>query len=113
MSTLPNLPNMVPILTGSLLLLSMPHAEAQDNDDTEHGADLFSELCSECHQLHPHGLDPGQLDLSYFSVDEREHFETVVRQGMGTMPPAGEHLDDDEMDALWAYFAEAVEQVDQ
>lgn len=84
-------------------------AGAQEADQ---GEELFQELCSECHQLHGHGLGPGQQDLSYFPTDQREHFEQVVRQGHGMMPAVGQDLDDEQMEALWTYFAEVVEALD-
>jgi mono/diheme cytochrome c family protein len=79
---------------------------------SDQGEEVFAELCSECHQLHGHGLGPGQQDLSYFPTDQREHFEQVVRHGHGMMPAVGEDLEAGEMEALWTYFVEVVEALD-
>jgi mono/diheme cytochrome c family protein len=101
---------LVPTLVLAAALLG-PGALAEEAD-ADQGQELFAELCSECHQLHPHGLGPGQQDLTYFPTDQRARFEQAVRQGHGMMPAVGEDLDDEEMDALWTYFVEVVEAVE-
>jgi mono/diheme cytochrome c family protein len=98
----------LPTLIAAAGLLGLATGGVAEEAGSDQGEELFAELCSECHQLHGHGLDPGQQDLSYFPTDQREHFEQVVRRGQGMMPAVGRDLAEEEMEALWGYFAEVV-----
>ena len=49
--------------------------------------------------------DPeGASDLRTFPHDQRERFVNSVSRGKNSMPPWGDLLKPDEIDALWAYL---------
>ena len=53
-------------------------------------------------------LDPqGAFDLRKFPHDERERFMTSVTRGKNQMPPWGDLLKQEDLDALWAYVISA------
>lgn len=48
--------------------------------------------------------DPeGAFDLRSFPTDQRERFVTSVVRGKNQMPPWGDLIKPDELDALWTY----------
>ncbi|HUP94982.1 MAG TPA: cytochrome c [Burkholderiales bacterium] len=48
--------------------------------------------------------DPeGAFDLRKFPRDDRSRFVTAVTRGKSSMPPWGDLLKPDDVDALWAY----------
>jgi len=49
-------------------------------------------------------LDPqGALNLRTFPRDQEARFVTAVTKGKNSMPPWGDLLQPEEVDALWAY----------
>ncbi|HXM81894.1 MAG TPA: cytochrome c [Burkholderiales bacterium] len=66
------------------------------------GADIYARNCSPCHGARM--LDPqGAFDLRKFPPNERERFVNSVVRGKNQMPPWGDLLKPDELEALWAY----------
>ena len=66
------------------------------------GADLYRRNCSPCHGARM--LDPqGASDLRKFPRGERERFINSVTRGKNQMPPWGDLLKPEEVEALWAY----------
>jgi mono/diheme cytochrome c family protein len=66
------------------------------------GAEIYARNCSPCHS--PRMQDPeGAFDLRKFPRDQRQRFVTSVTRGKNQMPPWGDLLKPDELDALWAY----------
>ena len=66
------------------------------------GADLYARNCSPCHGTRM--LDPqGAFDLRKFPRDQRERFVTSVLRGKNQMPPWGDILTPEEVEALWGY----------
>jgi mono/diheme cytochrome c family protein len=66
------------------------------------GADLYARHCSPCHGTRM--LDPqGAFDLRKFPRDQRERFVTSVLRGKNQMPPWGDILQPEEVEALWGY----------
>jgi len=69
------------------------------------GKAVYAEKCSHCHG--PGMLNAGTItpDLRRFP-DDRERFTTTVKQGKNNrMPPWGDILSDDDIEALWAYVS--------
>jgi mono/diheme cytochrome c family protein len=89
-----------------LLLMSMATsaAQAQDfaPDVVRKGAELFAVNCSPCHGPRMQGSESA-FDLRKFPPDQRERFLNSVTRGKNQMPPWGDALSSDQLDALWAY----------
>ena len=92
------------ILAASLLAFACP-ASAQDalkSEQIKSGSEAYARHCAPCHG--PRMADPeGAPDLRKFPRDQRERFLTSVSKGKNSMPPWGDLLRPDEIEALWAY----------
>ncbi len=71
--------------------------------DAQVGEAIYANHCAECHG---EGLrNPGSsFDLKLLKEHERERFNASVSGGKGQMPPWKGVLNDDDLDALWAYI---------
>jgi mono/diheme cytochrome c family protein len=66
------------------------------------GAEIFERNCAPCHG--PQMRDPeSAFDLRKFPHDQHDRFVTSVTRGKNQMPPWGDMLKSDEIEALWAY----------
>jgi mono/diheme cytochrome c family protein len=66
------------------------------------GAKIFARNCSPCHG--PRMKDPeSAFDLRKFPHDAHDRFITSVTRGRNQMPPWGDLLEPEEIEALWAY----------
>jgi mono/diheme cytochrome c family protein len=66
------------------------------------GADIYARNCSPCHGARM--LEPqGAFDLREFPHEAHERFTTSVTRGKNQMPPWGDLLKPDQIEALWAY----------
>jgi mono/diheme cytochrome c family protein len=98
----------VVLLVVAAVCMGVP-AEAQDPrrqsftpEQLATGADLYARHCSPCHGTRM--LDPqGAFDLRKFPRDQRERFVTSVLRGKNQMPPWGDILTPEEVEALWGY----------
>jgi mono/diheme cytochrome c family protein len=75
-----------------------------DQDLALKGKGLYAHYCSHCHGFNM--INPGTLtyDLRNFPHDQKERFVLSVAGGKnGRMPPWGDILSLDDIDALWAY----------
>jgi mono/diheme cytochrome c family protein len=94
------------LAAASLLAFAQP-ASAQDAfkpEQVKSGSETYARHCAPCHG--PRMADPeGAPDLRKFPRDQRERFLASVSKGKNSMPPWGELLKPDEIDALWAYVA--------
>ena len=69
------------------------------------GAEIFERNCAPCHG--PQMRDPeSAFDLRKFPHDQHERFVGSVTRGKNQMPPWGDMLKSDEIEALWAYVTE-------
>jgi len=88
------------------LVLALAAAPAQANDFPPEliarGADIYERNCSPCHGPRLIG-DESAFDLRKFPRDQRERFVNSVTRGKNAMPPWGDLLKPDDIDALWAY----------
>ena len=66
------------------------------------GAAIFSRNCSPCHG-NPMQNPESAFDLREFPPDQRERFVSSVTRGKNQMPPWGDLLKPEEIEALWAY----------
>lgn len=66
------------------------------------GAEIFARHCSACHGARM--SDPlAAFDLRRFSRDQKSRFVNAVRKGKNNMPPWGDLLQPEDIEALWAY----------
>jgi mono/diheme cytochrome c family protein len=66
------------------------------------GAKIFARNCSPCHGARMR--DPeGAFDLRKFPHDAHDRFVNSVTHGKGQMPPWGDLLKPDDIEALWSY----------
>ena len=92
---------MMRFLAGALALACAP-ALAQQQEQLNIGAELYARNCSACHGARM--LDPqGAFDLRKFPRDQRERFVNSVMKGKNQMPPWGDLLKPEEIEALWLY----------
>jgi mono/diheme cytochrome c family protein len=66
------------------------------------GAKLYASNCESCHGVRMEG-PPWAIDLKTFPRDQSARFIDSVTNGMRNMPPWGDVLKTDEIEALWAY----------
>ena len=84
------------------LAIACGPAAAQDAQKVKLGAEIYARNCSPCHGARM--LDPqGAFDLRKFPRDQRERFVNSVTRGKNQMPPWGDLLKPEEVEALWAY----------
>jgi cytochrome c55X len=90
-------------------LIAAPRATAQNADTDEgrvdRGKRTYAENCSHCHG--PNMLNSGTItpDLRRFPDDKLRFFTTVKNGKNNKMPPWGDILDDDKIEALWAFVS--------
>jgi mono/diheme cytochrome c family protein len=66
------------------------------------GATIYERNCAPCHG--PGMADPqGAANLRAFPRDDKARFVTIVTRGKNNMPPWGDVLKPDDIDAVWAY----------
>ena len=92
-------------LTGAIaatVLAATPEASTFTSEQIRTGASLFARNCSPCHGARM--ADPqGAFDLRNFPRDQHDRFVVSVTRGKNSMPPWGDLLKDEEIEALWAY----------
>ena len=85
--------------------LSAPAAaaeSAQENAQVRLGAEIFERNCAPCHG--PRMQDPeSAFDLRKFPHDQHDRFVSSVTRGKNQMPPWGDMLKSDDIEALWAF----------
>jgi mono/diheme cytochrome c family protein len=83
---------------------SPPSPDAGAADLVAKGKGLYAQHCSHCHGFNM--VNPGIIayDLRQFPHDQQSRFEESVVNGKnGRMPPWGDLLGLEEIDAIWAY----------
>ena len=66
------------------------------------GATIYERNCAPCHG--PRMADPqGAANLRVFPRDQKSRFVVLVTKGKNNMPPWGDVLPPDDIEALWAY----------
>ena len=72
-------------------------------DDADLGRDVYGDFCVSCHgrdMINPGGVT---FDLRKFPPGEHDRFVRSVTNGKNQMPPWGDLLKGDDIEALWAY----------
>lgn len=71
-------------------------------EQIKRGAALYASNCESCHGVRMVG-PPWAIDLAIFPRDNPNRFVDSVTYGKNTMPPWGDVLKPDDIQALWAY----------
>jgi mono/diheme cytochrome c family protein len=77
---------------------------APDPDLALKGKSLYAQHCSHCHGFNM--INPGTVtyDLRTFPHGQKDRFvDSVINGKAGIMPPWGDAISLDDIDALWAY----------
>ena len=90
-----------------LLVCASSHAQTAVNkpfapEQINRGETLYAKNCESCHGVRMIG-PPWAIDLAAFPRDRPDRFIDSVTNGKNTMPPWGDVLKLDEIQALWAY----------
>jgi mono/diheme cytochrome c family protein len=89
---------------GALALMGASAASGQEftPDQLRAGAEIFERNCAPCHG--PRMQDPeSAFDLRKFPHNQHDRFVSSVTRGKNQMPPWGDMLKTEEIEALWAY----------
>ena len=88
------------VLCGALTAAQAPEPFAPEQ--ISKGAAIFAQHCSACHGARM--ADPqAAFDLRRFPRDQKNRFVTAVTRGKDNMPPWGDLLRPEDIEALWAY----------
>ena len=79
-----------------------PGGKSFPPEQIKKGAALYATNCESCHGVRMIG-PPWAIDLATFPRDRPERFVDSVTNGKNTMPPWGDVLKPDDIQALWAY----------
>ena len=80
------------------------NASSKEPELVEQGRAIYTNQCSRCHGYNMVNNGLVGFDLRKFPKDQHERFVNSVRQGKPPkMPPWGDVLSDNDIEALWAY----------
>ena len=68
------------------------------------GAEIYATNCATCHGNRMEN-PPWAIDLGTIPKNDRRRFVESVTNGKNNMPPWGDVLKPDDVEALWAYFS--------
>lgn len=71
-------------------------------EQIKRGSELYAANCESCHGVKMIG-PPWAIDLATFPRDRPDRFMDSVTNGVRTMPPWGDVLKPEDVQALWAY----------
>jgi len=92
----------MPLLALAFAAPAVGQSSQPSNEKVRLGAEIYARNCSPCHG--PRMQDPeGAFDLRTFPTDQRERFVESIVRGKNQMPPWGDLIKPDELDALWVY----------
>jgi mono/diheme cytochrome c family protein len=68
------------------------------------GGEIYATYCATCHGRRMKNPE-WAIDLATIPKDDRQRFLQSVTNGKNSMPPWGDVLKANEIEALWAYFS--------
>jgi mono/diheme cytochrome c family protein len=90
-------------LAGAAAAAEAPQPHDFTAEQVGTGAEIYERNCSPCHG--PHMMDPqSAFNLRNFPHDQRDRFVNSVTRGKNQMPPWGDMLKPEDIEALWAYI---------
>ena len=104
---------MMKIIVASVvtLVLMCASAVAQNTaaataEQIKAGSEIYATNCATCHGNRMKNPE-WAIDLATIPKDDRQRFIQSVTSGKNSMPPWGDVLKANEIEALWAYFSTA------
>lgn len=92
---------------GLLLILVLAACGVSRPAEDASGAEIYSQLCANCHAEDLSGGLGPPLGPGSNSADQPDEFlEVTIVNGRGSMPSFSSSLDDDQLDRLVAYIRE-------
>jgi mono/diheme cytochrome c family protein len=83
-------------------------ADTPDKAKIEAGENVYSTYCAVCHG--DNLVSTGQFpNLRRLTANDHPKFDTTVRNGRNQMPPWKDMLNDEQIDAIWAYIRAVVD----
>lgn len=73
-------------------------------EQIEAGAEIYATNCATCHGNRMKN-PPWAIDLATVPKNDRRRFVESVTNGRNNMPPWGDVLNPEDVEALWAYFS--------
>jgi mono/diheme cytochrome c family protein len=98
------------VLAGAIAFALMcAGAVAQNNaavtpEQIKAGAEIYATNCATCHGNRMKNPE-WAIDLATIPKDDRQRFIQSVTSGKNSMPPWGDVLKPNDIEALWAYFS--------
>ena len=93
------------VLAGAVVLAyaaAVAHGQDFSPAQIGKGAGIYERNCAPCHG--PRMADPqGASNLRVFPRDQKSRFIVLVTKGKNNMPPWGDVLKPEDIEALWAY----------
>ena len=90
------------VLVSTASAAQVRQSEGGTEEQIRFGSEIYARNCSPCHG--PRMQDAqGAFDLRKFPSDQKGRFVASVTKGKNTMPPWGDVLTAEDLDALWAY----------
>ena len=80
-----------------------PTDSSVDPSLADKGKRLYAGTCSRCHGLNMVSTGAGFFDLRTFPANDKPRFFHSVKNGKRAMPAWGDRLQQEDIEALWAY----------
>ncbi len=98
------------VLAAGFCLIGTQASHADDKPDAvpspelaAQGKTLYRQFCSNCHGVNMVNAGTSSYDLRKFPQDDKARFVNSVVHGKKAMPPWGDIVMPDEIEAIWAY----------
>lgn len=94
------------VLSSTALLCAAAFAQnAVTPEQIKQGSEIYAVNCATCHGNRMKNPE-WAIDLATIPKDDRQRFIQSVTNGKNNMPPWGDVLKPNEIEALWAYFSQ-------
>lgn len=81
-----------------------PQTDAEPSPElASQGKAFYNQFCRNCHGVNMVNAGTSSFDLRQFPHDDHARFVHSVMKGKNSMPPWGDILQPDEIEAIWAY----------